>query len=88
MRVDIEIPDDIASKIQTNWSDLPRLVLESFVIEAYRTELITSSEVGRILKLSSRFEVDEFLKQAEAYLHYTETDLEEDRQTLHSLRAK
>jgi len=88
MQITIEIPDDIAQRLTQQVDNLPRRALESVVIEAYRAELITSAEVGRILELDSRWDVDAFLKQAEAYLPYTEGDLEQERETLRQLRAK
>ncbi|MFP4694707.1 MAG: IS1 family transposase, partial [Halothece sp.] len=48
-------------------------------ISYYQQEKITHAEVGRILGLSSRWEVDAFLKEHRADLHYDETDLERDR---------
>lgn len=88
MQITIEIPDDIAQRLTQQVDNLPRRALESVVIEAYRAELITSAEVGRILELDSRWDVDAFLKQADAYLPYTESDLEQERETLRQLRAK
>ena len=88
MQITIEIPDDIAQRLTQQVDNLPRRALESVVIEAYRAELITSAEVGRILELDSRWYVDAFLKQADAYLPYTEGDLEQERETLRQLRAK
>ncbi len=88
MQITIEIPDDIAHRLVQEVDNLPRHVLESLVIEAYRAELITHAEVGRVLNLPSRWETDAFLKRVEAYIHYTEADLQQDRETLRQLRAK
>lgn len=88
MQITIEIPDDIAQRLTQQVDNLPRRALESVVIEAYRAELITSAEVGRILELASRWDVDAFLKQAGAYLHYSDEDLEQERETLRQLRAR
>lgn len=88
MQITIEIPDDIAHRLSQKVDNLPRHILESLVIEAYQTELITQAEVGRVLNLPSRWETDAFLKRAGAYTHYTEADLQQDRETLRHLRAK
>jgi predicted HTH domain antitoxin len=88
MQITIEIPDELLNQIQTDHSDLSRHILENLVVEAYKAEKITGSEVGRILNLPSRFAVDDFLKAHEAYLHYTESDLAEDLKTLHQLLRK
>lgn len=78
MQITIDLPDEIATTIQEKWDNFPRKVLESLAIEAYRQGVITSAQVGRMLNLSSRYEVDNFLKQAEAYLHYEKADFEQD----------
>lgn len=74
----IPIPDDIAKKVQDNWTDIPGKALEAFVIAAYNDEIITEFEVQRILNISSRWELENFLKKNKAYLHYTEDDLQQD----------
>jgi Uncharacterised protein family (UPF0175) len=82
MQVTIEVPDEFAAQIQQSWVNLPRKVLEVLVVEAYRDDLLTRYQVGQILGLSSRFALDHFLKQSNAYYHYDEQELEEDRQTM------
>jgi len=88
MHIDIEVPETIAQRLIEQWGDLPDKLLEILAVEAYRNEILTSAEVGRLLGLHSRWEVDAFLKQAKAYLHYTEDDLAQDRQTLQRLREQ
>lgn len=88
MHIDIEVPETIAQRLTEQWGDLPDKLLEILAVEAYRNEILTSAEVGRLLGLSSRWEVDACLKQAKAYLHYTEDDLAQDRQTLQRLREQ
>lgn len=88
MQVTIDIPDEFAESLQRDGYDLPRKALEALVIDAYRNEVITRFQVGQILGLSSRFAVDAFLKRSNVYLHYEETDLEDDRQTLEQLRQQ
>lgn len=87
MHITITIPDDIAQRLTQQVNDLSGFAVEAIALEAYRAERITSAEVGRILQLESRWDVDAFLKQAGAYLHYTDTDLEEDRETLRQIRV-
>jgi predicted HTH domain antitoxin len=88
MQIIIEIPDELACQFEADRSVLSRHILENLVVEAYKTERITSAEVGRILSLPSRFAVDDFLKKHEAYLHYTEADLDQDIETLRQLRSQ
>lgn len=87
MQITIELPDDIAQRLAQTVDNLPQRALTSLVIEAYRDELLTHAEVGRILNLSSRWDVDAFLKQAGADLHYDSADLLADLETLHRLRT-
>ncbi len=81
MQITIDIPDEYIQRLEPNLENLPRRVLETIVVEAYKAKRLTSAEVGKILNLS-RFEVDAFLKQHQAYLHYTIEDFDQDLQTL------
>jgi len=86
VRVTIELPDDIAAELaRRNGADLPRSVLEAVALEGYRSRRLTHAQVGRLLGIDYRFEVDAFLKEHGAYLHYTPEDLERDRETLRKL---
>ncbi len=93
MQITLNLPDELVQHFNRN--DLSREILEALVIQAYQQEKITHAEVGRILELSSRWEVDAFLKEHHADLHYDETDLERDmappfaegnRETLRQIR--
>lgn len=88
MQVTIELPDDFSTQVQPLLNDLSRKVLEILVVEAYEQDLITRYQVGKFLGFSSRFDVDHFLKNANAYQHYDETDLEADQETFRQLRAE
>lgn len=86
MQFTIDLPDELAQHF--NRDHISREILEALAVQAYQSEKITSAEVGRILGLSSRWAIDAFLKQHHADLHYDETDLERDRETIRQLRAK
>lgn len=90
MRVTIEIPDDIARELAAEngagaLSDLPRALLQMVALEGYRSGELTHAQVGRLLGVDYRFDVDAFLKEHGAYLDYTEDDLERDRETARKL---
>jgi hypothetical protein len=68
MNITIEVPEDVAHRLESIWGDLPQRAVEALAIEAYRSGVITKAEVQRMLHLSSRWEVDAFLKRANAYL--------------------
>jgi predicted HTH domain antitoxin len=86
MQITLDLPEELLQHF--NQDHLPREILEALAIQAYQAEKITSAEVGRILDFPSRWAVDAFLKQHNADLHYSEADLERDRETLRQLRAK
>lgn len=88
MQISITLPDDLAGQLSSEWEDLPRHALEVLAADAYQRGLMTAAQVGRLLGLDSRFEVDAFLKEAGAYLRYSEQDLEKDSQLLDRLLAR
>lgn len=83
--ITIHIPEDLAQRLATQWGDLSQKSLESLAVSAYQAEVLSLSEVQRLLRLDSRWEAEDFLCQNQAYLHYDETDLAQDRQTLSRL---
>jgi predicted HTH domain antitoxin len=78
MVVLLNVPDDIVEKLEARWADLPKQALEALAAEAYREGILTAFEVQRTLGLSSRWETDEVLKRAGAFLNYSEDDLQQD----------
>lgn len=82
--VAIEIPEDIASRFGQQ-DELSRVALKALAAEGYRSGKLTHAEVQRLLGFASRWETDAFLKQAGAYLDYTESDLEDDLETSRQL---
>ena len=36
----VQLPEDIAQRLESRWKDLPRAALESLALEAYRSELL------------------------------------------------
>ncbi|NMF83738.1 UPF0175 family protein [Nodosilinea sp. P-1105] len=85
MQVTLDLPEELLQYFDMD--HLSREILEALAVQAYQAEKITSAEVGRILGLPSRWAVDAFLKQYHADLHYDDTDLESDRETLRQLRT-
>ena len=79
MEVTIHVPTDIAARWQAQ-GDIPRAVLEGAALEAYRQRIIGESRLRQWLGFETRFEVHAFLKEHGVYLHYTQDDLEHDRQ--------
>ena len=81
MHIDVELPEDIAKHLQAEWRDLSRGALEAIASEGYRDGSLTRDQVGRLLGLSF-WDTEAFLKQRQAYLAYTEEDLEQDRKDI------
>ena len=81
MQIAVDLPEDIAKRLQDVWRDVPRGVIEAIAVECYRDGTLTRDQVGRLLGLSF-WETEAFLKRRQAYLAYTEEDLEKDRQDL------
>jgi hypothetical protein len=83
--ITLQLPEDIAQRLVDRWKDLPRAALESLALEAYRSELLTSYELRRLLGMESRFELDSFLKEHGVYLEYTPEELEREAQASQQL---
>ncbi len=63
MQITVEIPDQIAQRLDKAWGNISRRLLELVIIDAYRCGEISTSEVRQILQLSSRLETHSFLKK-------------------------
>ena len=81
MHIAIELPEDIAKRLQDEWRDLSRGALEAVASEGYRDGTLTRDQVGRLLDLSF-WETEAFLKERQAYLAYSDDDLEQDRKDI------
>ena len=87
MQITLELPEDIAHGLECKWKDLPRAVLESLALEAYRSHARTAAKLRRLLDFETRMQVDAFLKEHEIH-DYTATDFEQDREPLRQLRMR
>jgi hypothetical protein len=76
--IKISIPDDLAKALAPDASSLPRAILESFALEAYRDRRLSEFQVQRLLGMSSRFAVHKFLKEHDVPLNYSMENLLED----------
>ncbi len=87
MQITIELPDDIAVRLQSKSKDLPRAALESLALEAYRSRALTVAQLRRLLVFETRMQVDALLKEHEIF-DYSAADFEQDRETLRELRMR
>jgi len=86
-RIAVELPEDIAKRLETAWRDVSRGALEAIALEGYRDGTLSREQVGRILALSF-WETEAFLKERQAYLAYDEENLEQDRRDLDRLDSR
>ena len=85
MQVTFELPEDIARVLASTDVPLDRTVLESLAAEGYRNELLSESQVMRMLNLSSRFAVHDWLRERRIPYRYSEADLSSDLASLAEL---
>ncbi|MFM7425644.1 MAG: UPF0175 family protein [Elainella sp.] len=87
MQITIALPDQLAEQLDLQPDALTRCVLELIVADQYRQGRIGAGEVRQILNLASRWETYSFFKQEQAYLPYSEADLEQDSQAIRRVLA-
>ena len=80
-RIAVELPEEIAKQLESAWRDVSRGALEAVALQGYRDGALTRDQVGQLLDFSL-WETEAFLKQRQAYLQYTEKDLDHDRRDL------
>lgn len=89
MTIHLHIPDGPAQTLSRAWGgDLDRAALEALVVEGYRTGRLSSAEVGVVLGLTDRWEVNRWLAERDVPLNYTIADLEADRRALDQVLGK
>ena len=87
MRIVIDLPEDIAKRLESAWRDVSRGALEAVAVEGYRGGALTRDQVGRLLGLTF-WDTDAFLKERQAHLPYAIEDLEQDRRDLDRQRQQ
>ncbi|MFN7992859.1 MAG: UPF0175 family protein [Bryobacteraceae bacterium] len=88
MNVAIDIPDEVVRALTAKGVDLSRAVLEAVASAAYRSGAITPAQVLEMLDLRSRWAVESFLHDADAYHEYTMDDLDRDIAAIRSARRQ
>jgi hypothetical protein len=64
MLITLELPDDFAKELETKWTDLPRAALESLTLEAYRSHVLSTAQLRRLLGFETRMQVDALFEGA------------------------
>jgi hypothetical protein len=81
----VEIPDDLAGRLTAAGGDLSRRALEAFASEEFKAGRITKAELRRLLGMTSRYDLDGFLKAHEIWIDYTVDDYQRELQDLKRL---
>ena len=87
MQITIEIPDDLAATLTASGQDPARAALEALALDAYRQQRLSAYQLRTLLGISSRYELDGFLKERQVY-DYTLEDFEKDLAANRELRTK
>ena len=88
MEVTVHIPDTIRERLRKDTDEISRWLLEKAGLEAYRSREISGYELRLMLGITSRLELDTFLKMRGVYLEYTEEDFAHDAETSRQLKSK
>jgi Uncharacterised protein family (UPF0175) len=87
VEVQIRLPEEIAITIQ-NGGDLSRRVLEMTALEGFKSGMLTTAQLQRMLGFESRFDVDGFLKDHDVFFDYSHEDLAHEEETSRILLAR
>jgi hypothetical protein len=88
MQVTLEVPEDLARLFGNSPAVLNRAALEALALEGLRTGKLTVSQGRRLLGISSRYEMDGFLKAKGVLLPISVEDVRKDAEVALSFRAK
>ena len=88
MQVTLELPEDLARLLGENSAGLTRAAMEALALEGLRAGKLTVAQARRLLGISSRYEMDGFLKSHGVLLSLTVDDVKRDAETALSFRSK
>ena len=86
MQVTLELPEDLARLLWENSAGLTRAALEALALEGLRAGKLTVAQARRLIGISSRYEMDGFLKCHGVLLSLTVDDVDRDAETARSFR--
>jgi hypothetical protein len=86
MNLTVEIPDELAGRLNAADGDLSRRALEALALEEYKSGHLTEDELRRLLGFGTRYRLDGFLKAHGVLIDdYTIEDLRREVETLQRL---
>ena len=77
MRITLDIPDELAASFASPGQDPTRAALEAVGLEAFRQRRISAYQLRILLGISSRWDLDAFLKEHQVET-YTAEDFDHD----------
>ena len=81
----MQIPDDVARRLNASGGDLSRRALEALVAEEYKQGHLTKPDLRRLLGFETGDQIDTFLKAHDVWIEYSIEDLERERAGLRRL---
>lgn len=88
MQVTLEVPEDLARLLGGNGAGLNKVALEALTLEGLRAGKLTLAQARRLLGISTRYEMDGFLKAHGLLLSQCADDLKLDAETALAFRNK
>ncbi|HEX7360242.1 MAG TPA: UPF0175 family protein [Bryobacteraceae bacterium] len=88
MQVTLELPEDLARLFAEDPAGRNRVALEALTVEGLRTGKLTVAQARRLLGISSRYEMDGFLKARGLFLPISADDVERDAEIALSYRTE
>lgn len=81
MQLTLELPDDLARLLGADPATVRQFALESLALEGIRAGKLTVAQSRRLLGITSRYEMDGFLKSHDLMLPATENGIDQDAKT-------
>lgn len=88
MQITLEIPEEIAARLGPDLPSLSRAALEGLVFEGFRSGKLSKAEGRQLLGISSRYEMDGFLKEHGYVLPLTMEDLDREAEASKAFREE
>jgi hypothetical protein len=85
MQVTVQVPDDLAQRLNAAGGDLSRRALEALAAEEYKHGHLTKPELQCLLGSETSYQLDGFLKAHDVWIEYNMEDLEREREGLQRL---
>jgi len=81
MQVTLNLPEDLALLLANDPPELTRTALEALALEGIRAGKLSVAQARRLLGISSRYEMDGFLKAHQVFLPLTQDGVRRDAET-------